>query len=49
MDLVVLLPTANRPDLLRTALASVARQACLDRVVQVVVSENGRNRDSERT
>lgn len=36
----VLLPTAGRPDMLRTALASVAAQTARDSVVEVLVSEN---------
>lgn len=37
----MLLPTVNRPDFLRTALASVARQSAVDRIGVVRVLENG--------
>jgi glycosyltransferase involved in cell wall biosynthesis len=43
----VLLPTANRPAMLRTALRSVAAQTSLSRVAEVVVIENLSNRESE--
>jgi glycosyltransferase involved in cell wall biosynthesis len=39
-DVAVLLPTAGRPDMLRTALRSVERQTARDRIRVVVVSEN---------
>jgi hypothetical protein len=45
--ITVIIPTFRRPDLLRTALASVARQSRLDLVTRVVVSENGGCRLSE--
>jgi glycosyltransferase involved in cell wall biosynthesis len=45
--LTVLLPTANRPAMLRTALQSVAAQTALAQVTRVVVSENGGSRASE--
>jgi glycosyltransferase involved in cell wall biosynthesis len=43
----VLLPTANRPAMLRNALRSVAAQTSLSRVAEVVVIENLGNRESE--
>lgn len=43
----IVIPTFRRPDMLRTALASVARQSRLDLVSRVVVSENGGCRMSE--
>jgi len=43
----VLIPTANRPAMLRTALRSVAAQTALAHVAEVVVIENLGNRDSE--
>ena len=45
--LTLLLPTANRPGMLRTALQSVAAQTALASVARVVVSENGGTRASE--
>jgi Glycosyl transferase family 2 len=46
MDTTVLIPTANRPHLLRSTLKSVARQSATSRIACVHVSENGGNRDS---
>jgi hypothetical protein len=46
-DISILLPTANRPAFLSHALASIARQTALHRVAEVVVMENGCNRESE--
>ncbi len=43
----VLIPTANRPKYLETALKSVARQTVADEIEEVIVSENGECRDSE--
>ena len=43
----VLIPTANRPAMLRTALRSVAAQTALSAVGEVVVIENLGNRESE--
>lgn len=43
----VLVPTANRPAMLRTALRSVAAQTALSTVTEVVVIENLGNRASE--
>jgi glycosyltransferase involved in cell wall biosynthesis len=43
----VLIPTANRPAMLRTALRSVAAQSALDAVAEIVVIENQGNRESE--
>lgn len=40
MDATVIIPTAGRPDLLRVALASIARQSALGRLACVHVSEN---------
>lgn len=45
--LTVLIPTAARPAMLRTALASVASQSAVDQISQVIVSENGGSRESE--
>ncbi len=39
-DLTILIPTAGRPDTLRTALESVHRQTGRARIAQVIVSEN---------
>ena len=44
----VILPTASRPEMLRTALQSIAGQTAVDAIDQVLVSENGGNRDSEK-
>src|ERR1039457_4559572 len=44
----VLLPTANRPAMLRTALRSIAAQTALSAVGEVVVIENLGNRASEK-
>jgi glycosyltransferase involved in cell wall biosynthesis len=43
----ILIPTASRPAMLRTALQSVASQTAADAIDQVLVSENGGNRESE--
>jgi hypothetical protein len=45
--LSVLIPTAARPAMLRTALASVASQGAVSKIARVVVSENGGSRESE--
>lgn len=45
--ITVLVPTANRPVLLASALASIARQSALARVTNVLVSENAGARESE--
>ena len=45
--ITVLLPTAARPAMLRTALKSVAGQTACPKIDRVIVSENGGNRDSE--
>jgi glycosyltransferase involved in cell wall biosynthesis len=45
--LTILLPTANRPAMLRTALQSIADQTALARITRVVVSENSGSRASE--
>ncbi len=47
MDLTVIIPTCRRPEMLRTALASVGRQRAQDRIAAVHVSENGGDRSSE--
>lgn len=39
----VLIPTANRPEFLRTALMSVQRQSALKSITEVIVSENAGN------
>lgn len=44
--LTLLIPTANRPRLLRAALASVCGQTALGQIQQIIVSENGGNRES---
>jgi hypothetical protein len=46
--ITVLIPTANRPDYLRTALKSVQRQSALGKITQIVVSEHLGNRASEQ-
>jgi hypothetical protein len=43
----LIIPTASRPAMLRTALQSVANQTAVERIDQVLVSENGGNRDSQ--
>ncbi len=43
----VVIPTANRPQYLETALKSVSRQTVVDEIEEVIVSENGECRDSE--
>jgi len=45
--ITILLPTAGRPALLRTALESVRQQTALNKVVRVIVSENAGDRASE--
>jgi glycosyltransferase involved in cell wall biosynthesis len=42
----ILLPTAARPEMLRTALQSVVSQTALDQVARIFVSENGGDRRS---
>lgn len=44
----VLIPTANQPGFLETALQSVAHQTAADQIEEVLVSENLMNRESER-
>ena len=44
----VIIPTASRPQMLRTALDSVAKQTASHRIGRVFVSENGGNRESEQ-
>ena len=43
----VLIPTANRPQYLPKALASVAQQSAKQHIAEVLVMENGGNRQSE--
>lgn len=43
----VIIPTANRPDFLKTALNSVVRQNNLNEIEEVIVSENLGDRSSE--
>ncbi|HEY0255882.1 MAG TPA: glycosyltransferase family A protein [Candidatus Methylacidiphilales bacterium] len=43
----IILPTASRPRMLRTALESIAEQTARDKISRVFVSENGGNRESE--
>jgi glycosyltransferase involved in cell wall biosynthesis len=45
--ITVLIPTFNRPHLLRIALDSVARQTYLQHISKVIVSENGHNINSK--
>jgi glycosyltransferase involved in cell wall biosynthesis len=45
--ITVLIPTANRPGFLRTAIKSVQRQTALGKVTEIIVSENAGNRSSE--
>jgi hypothetical protein len=45
--LTLLLPTAARPAMLRTALASVASQSAAAKIGRIYVSENGGSRESE--
>ena len=44
----VLIPTANQPGFLETALQSVAHQTAVDQIEEVLVSENLMNGESER-
>ncbi len=44
--ITVVLPTANRPGMLRTALQSIETQSARDRITTIIVSENGGNLDS---
>jgi hypothetical protein len=46
LDITVVLPTAARPDMLRTALDSVAHQTAVSAVSQVIVIENKQERAS---
>lgn len=43
----VLLPTCKRPDMLRTALKSIAAQTALSQISEIIVVENGADRQSE--
>ena len=43
----ILLPTVDRPQMLRTALRSIADQTAVDRVERVIVSENSGGRHAE--
>ena len=43
----VIIPTANRPNFLRTALNSIQRQTALNKISEVIVSENGGTKASE--
>lgn len=43
----VIVPTANQPEFLETALSSIARQTAGDEIGEVLVSENLKNRASE--
>ena len=47
-DTSILIPTCKRPHFLVTALESVARQTAVDRIGEIVVMENGGNRESEK-
>jgi len=46
--ITVIIPTASRPAMLRTALKSVAEQTARDKIGRIFVSENGGTRDSEQ-
>src|SRR5436190_5881762 len=46
--ITVILPTANRPNYLRTALQSVRRQSAGTQITEILVSENAGNRLSEQ-
>ena len=43
----IIIPTASRPGMLRTALQSLASQTAVSRIDRIFVSENGGSRDSE--
>ncbi|QNE38414.1 glycosyltransferase family 2 protein [Hymenobacter sp. NBH84] len=43
----VVIPTFNRPELLRIALTSVSKQTIVQNINKVIVSENGLNKESE--
>jgi glycosyltransferase involved in cell wall biosynthesis len=43
----ILLPTVNRPVYLRAALRSIAEQTIVNSIYEIIVSENGLNRESE--
>jgi glycosyltransferase involved in cell wall biosynthesis len=43
----IILPTASRPSMLRTALESVANQTAVEKIGRIFVSENGGCRESE--
>ena len=47
MKLSVLLPTCRRPDMLNSALRSIAMQSALSQVSEIIVIENGLDRQSE--
>jgi hypothetical protein len=46
--ITVLIPTAKRSDLLANALSSVAAQTAFDQVAEIIVSESGGDRRSEK-
>jgi glycosyltransferase involved in cell wall biosynthesis len=45
--MTIIIPTASRPQMLRTALTSIASQTAVDKIKRVVVSENGGDRESQ--
>lgn len=47
MKLSVVLPTCRRPDMLNTALRSITTQSALSQVSEIIVIENGADRQSE--
>jgi len=47
MQISILLPTCKRPEMLRTALKSIATQNALSHISEIIVIENGEDRRSE--
>jgi len=48
MNITIIIPTCDRPDMLRDALFSITRQTALSYVEKIIISENGGNRESEK-
>ena len=44
----IIIPTANRPEMLRTALRSIAAQTALSRIEEIIVSENVADKGSSQ-
>jgi hypothetical protein len=47
-DITVVIPAYNRPDFLATLLASIQKQTVVGRIAEIVISEDGGSRESEK-